>query len=86
MKKNMHLDHISPKMNKDESKSKLNHIALALATQKEDVLLLHYNLLLANPNHQICALEVNLLSSKVLLLIWHCWFDQHALPCSALDI
>jgi alkylhydroperoxidase/carboxymuconolactone decarboxylase family protein YurZ len=50
MKKNKHLNHISPKMDKDESTKELNHIALVLATQKEDMLLMHETLLLPNPD------------------------------------
>jgi alkylhydroperoxidase/carboxymuconolactone decarboxylase family protein YurZ len=35
-------------MDKDESTKDLNHIALVLAAQKEDMLLMHETLLLAN--------------------------------------
>ena len=50
MKKNKHLNHTSPKMDKDESTKDLNDIALVLATQKEDMLLMYETLLLANPD------------------------------------
>jgi alkylhydroperoxidase/carboxymuconolactone decarboxylase family protein YurZ len=50
MKKNKHLNHTSPKIDKDESTKELNRIALVLATQKEDMLLMHATLLLTNPD------------------------------------
>jgi alkylhydroperoxidase/carboxymuconolactone decarboxylase family protein YurZ len=48
MKKNKHLNHTSPKMDKDESTKELNCIALVLVAQKEYMLLMHETLLLAN--------------------------------------
>jgi alkylhydroperoxidase/carboxymuconolactone decarboxylase family protein YurZ len=50
VKKNKHLNHTSPKMDKDESTKELNRIALVLAAQKEDMLLMHETLLLADPD------------------------------------
>jgi alkylhydroperoxidase/carboxymuconolactone decarboxylase family protein YurZ len=50
MKKNKHLKHTSPKMDKDESTKELNCIALVLAAQKEDMLLMHESLILTNPD------------------------------------
>jgi hypothetical protein len=46
MKKNKHLNHTNPNMDKDESTKEQNYIALALAAQKEDMLLMHETLLL----------------------------------------
>ena len=48
MKKKKHLNHISPKMDKDENTKELNRTTLALVAQMEDMLLMHETLLLTN--------------------------------------
>jgi hypothetical protein len=65
MKKNKHLNHISPKMNKDKNMKELNRIALVLAAQKEDMLLMHESLLHTNPDLYIYASEVILMASNM---------------------
>jgi hypothetical protein len=65
MKKNKHLNHTSPKMDKDENTKEQNRTALALAAQTEDMLLMYETLLIANLDLLICASGVILMTSMV---------------------